>query len=100
MNTVGYRPNSINTVGCRPSTKKWLCKQWPLQAVNSNRGMMLCSPSDSNIMQKPKHYAMKTYGRGMFYIHVFLTLALIGGQWSASHPWQFTTRERAPVILA
>jgi hypothetical protein len=29
-------------------------------------------------------------------MHVFLTSALVGGEWSASHPGRFTPRERAP----
>jgi hypothetical protein len=29
------------------------------------------------------------------YIHVFLTWALVGGEWSASRPGRFTPRERA-----
>jgi hypothetical protein len=30
------------------------------------------------------------------YIHIFLTLALTGGEWSASCPCRFTPGERAP----
>jgi hypothetical protein len=30
------------------------------------------------------------------WIHVFLTLALVGGEWSASRPGRFTPGERAP----
>jgi hypothetical protein len=33
---------------------------------------------------------MKTYGRVDVYIHVFLTSALVGGEWSASRPGRFT----------
>jgi hypothetical protein len=29
-------------------------------------------------------------------IHVFLTSALVGGEWSASRPDRFTPRKRAP----
>jgi hypothetical protein len=29
-------------------------------------------------------------------IHIFLTSALLGGEWSASRPGRFTPRERAP----
>jgi hypothetical protein len=29
-------------------------------------------------------------------IHIFLTLALVGGEWSASRPGLFTPGERAP----
>jgi hypothetical protein len=39
---------------------------------------------------------MKVYGEVDTYIHVFLTLALVGGEWSASRPGPFTPRERAP----
>jgi hypothetical protein len=42
-----------------------------------------------------KHYAMKVYGGMEVYIHVFLTLALVGGEWSISRPGRFTPGERA-----
>jgi hypothetical protein len=29
-------------------------------------------------------------------IHIFLTSALVGGEWSASRPGRFTPEERAP----
>jgi hypothetical protein len=38
---------------------------------------------------------MKTYGGVDVYIHIFLTLALVGGKWSASCPGRFTSVERA-----
>jgi hypothetical protein len=38
---------------------------------------------------------MKTYGGVDVQIHIFLTLALTGGEWSASCPGRFTPRERA-----
>jgi hypothetical protein len=39
---------------------------------------------------------MKTYGGVDVWIHVFLTSALVGGEWSASRPGRFTPGERAP----
>jgi hypothetical protein len=33
---------------------------------------------------------MKTYGGVNVYTHLFLTLALVGGEWSASCPGRFT----------
>jgi hypothetical protein len=39
---------------------------------------------------------MKAYGGVEVWIHIFLTLALVGGEWSASHPCRFTPEERAP----
>jgi hypothetical protein len=39
---------------------------------------------------------MKTYWGVEVYLHTFLTSALDGGEWSASHPGRFTPRERAP----
>jgi hypothetical protein len=40
---------------------------------------------------------MKTYGGSEYiYIHLFLTSALDGGEWSASRPGRFTPGERAP----
>jgi hypothetical protein len=40
---------------------------------------------------------MKAYGEVYIEIHIFLTSALVGGEWSASRPGRFTTRERAPA---
>jgi hypothetical protein len=39
---------------------------------------------------------MKAYGGVDVLIHVFLTSALAGGEWSASRPYRFTSGERAP----
>jgi hypothetical protein len=39
---------------------------------------------------------MKVYGGVDVYIHIFLTSALVGGEWSASRPGRFTPGERAP----
>jgi hypothetical protein len=39
---------------------------------------------------------MKTYGGVNVQIHVFLTLALVGGELSAARPGRFTPGERAP----
>jgi hypothetical protein len=39
---------------------------------------------------------MKAYRVVDVYIHMFLTSALAGGEWSASRPGRFTTGERAP----
>jgi hypothetical protein len=39
---------------------------------------------------------MKAYGEVDVYIHIFLTLALAVGEWSAPHPCRFTPGERAP----
>jgi hypothetical protein len=39
---------------------------------------------------------MKAYGGVDVLNHVFLTSALVGGEWSASRPDRFTSGERAP----
>jgi hypothetical protein len=39
---------------------------------------------------------MKTYVGVDVYIHIFLTSALAGGEWSISRPCRFTPGERAP----
>jgi hypothetical protein len=39
---------------------------------------------------------MKAYGGVDVYIQVFLTSALVGGEWSASRFGRITPRERAP----
>jgi hypothetical protein len=44
-----------------------------------------------------KHYAMKTYEGVHVQIQIFLTLALVTDEWSASRPSCFTSWERAPV---
>jgi hypothetical protein len=48
------------------------------------------------VLKLSKHYAMKTYGGGGVdvYIHIFLTSALVGGEWSGSRPGRFTAEER------
>jgi len=43
-----------------------------------------------------KHHAMKTYWGMEVKLHTFLTVALEGGEWSASRPGRFTPRERVP----
>jgi hypothetical protein len=43
------------------------------------------------------HYAMKAYEGVDVYIHILLTSALAGGEWSASYLGRFTPGERAPV---
>jgi hypothetical protein len=39
---------------------------------------------------------MKAYGGVDVQIHIFLTSALVGGEWLASRTGRFTPRERAP----
>jgi hypothetical protein len=39
---------------------------------------------------------MKAYGGVGVYIHIVLTSALVGGEWSASRPGRFTPGEKAP----
>jgi hypothetical protein len=41
---------------------------------------------------------MKAYGLVDVYIHIFLTSALAGGEWSASRPGRFTPEETAHGI--
>jgi hypothetical protein len=43
--------------------------------------------------KEKKHYAMKAYGGEFAYIHVFLTSALVGGEWSVSTPCHLTLRK-------
>jgi hypothetical protein len=38
---------------------------------------------------------MQAYGGVYVQIHIFLTSALVGGEWSASRPFRFTPGERA-----
>jgi hypothetical protein len=42
---------------------------------------------------------MKAYGVVDVYIHIFLTSALAGGEWSASRPCRFTPGNRTPGTL-
>jgi hypothetical protein len=41
---------------------------------------------------------MKACGEVELYTHIFFTLALVGGEWSASHPGRFTPEEIGPGI--
>jgi hypothetical protein len=41
---------------------------------------------------------MRAHGGVDVYINVFLTSALVGGEWSSSRPGRFTPGERAPCI--
>jgi hypothetical protein len=40
---------------------------------------------------------MKAYGGVDVQIHIFLTAALVGGEWSASCPSHFTPRGKSPL---
>jgi hypothetical protein len=42
---------------------------------------------------------MKSYGGVDVQIHVFLTSALVGGEWSASRPDRCTLGEESPVAI-
>jgi hypothetical protein len=42
---------------------------------------------------------MKAYMGVDVYIHIFLTSALAGGEWSASRPGSFTPRKEPPVPI-
>jgi hypothetical protein len=43
-------------------------------------------------------HAMKAYWGVEVKVHAFMTLALDGGEWSASRPGRFTPRKRCPGI--
>jgi hypothetical protein len=53
-------------------------------------------PGKGKVVPVLKHYTMKAYWGVEVQIHIFLTSALAGGEWSASHPCHFTPGERAP----
>jgi hypothetical protein len=42
---------------------------------------------------------MKTYGGVDVQIHIFLSLALVGCEWSVSRPCRFTPGEKPPVPI-
>jgi hypothetical protein len=42
---------------------------------------------------------MKVYGGVDVLIHIFLTSALVGGEWSASRPGRFTPGKELPVAI-
>jgi hypothetical protein len=42
---------------------------------------------------------MKAYGKVDVYIHIFLTWALVGSEWSDSHPGRFAPGEGAPIPI-
>jgi hypothetical protein len=45
------------------------------------------------------HYVRKVYGGVDVYIHIFLTSALVGGEWSASRPGRFTPGKEPSVPI-
>jgi len=47
-----------------------------------------------------KHHAVKAYGGMEVWLHVFLTSALDGDEWSASRPSRFTPGKEPPVPIA
>jgi hypothetical protein len=46
-----------------------------------------------------KHYAMKVYGGVDVWIHIFLTSALVRGEWSTSRLGRFTPGIESPVSI-
>jgi hypothetical protein len=42
---------------------------------------------------------MKANGGVDVKIHIFLTLALVGGEWPASRPCRFTPREKETSVI-
>jgi hypothetical protein len=40
-----------------------------------------------------------TYGGADVYMHIFLTSALVRGEWSASHAGRFTPGKETPVPI-
>jgi hypothetical protein len=42
---------------------------------------------------------MKAYGGVDVQMHIFLTSALVGGEWSASRPGRFTLGEEVPLPI-
>jgi hypothetical protein len=53
-------------------------------------------PSAFQPVPSRKHYTLKAYGGVDVKIHVFLTSAVIGSEWSASRVGRFIPGERAP----
>jgi hypothetical protein len=42
---------------------------------------------------------MKVYGGVDVYIHIFLTSALVGGEWSVTRPGRFTPEKEPPELI-
>jgi hypothetical protein len=70
--------------------KMWSEHEWQICSVH----MTPCGKGKKDKVVS-RHYAMKTYGEVDVQIHVFLTLTLVGGEWSASRPCHLTPGERA-----
>jgi hypothetical protein len=68
--------------------------------VGNSRGKTLLGKYKRGwrIMQKKKNVA-KAYGGVKEYLHVFLTSALDGDEWSASCPDRFTPGKEPPVPI-
>jgi hypothetical protein len=65
--------------------KNSILAMWKLSLAISLRAI-----TDEPLQKGKKYYAMKAYGGVDVQIHVFLTLALTGVEWSASRPCRFT----------
>jgi hypothetical protein len=78
--------------------RKWLFRTTePLDVSERSRRITYTRSKRSYSKVKViKHYAMKAYEGVDVYIHVFLTSALVGGEWLASRPGRFTPGERDP----
>jgi len=76
-------------VTCRPAVHSIKVK---LSLCNSRHHAMKIYP-----MCFIKHHNMKTYGGGI-YIHVFVTWALHGGEWSASCTVRFNPDQRTELF--
>jgi hypothetical protein len=79
-----------------PKVPDWARHQdiltWLTVSCNVTLTLTLTVP----VLTLTKHYAMKASGRVDLWIHVFLSSALVGGEWSASRPCHLIPGERAP----
>jgi hypothetical protein len=64
--------------------------------MSSSQGLYLNAGKVKVKLSLCSNYVMKAYGELDIQIHIFLTSALVGGEWSASCLCGFTPREMYP----
>jgi hypothetical protein len=95
---------NLCSIYCAANTNKNCCKGEPREnedvwTINGKILVVRKKGKVVPVLNLIKHYAMKAYGGVDVYIHIFLTSAVVGGEWSASRPGRFTPGKELPVPI-